>query len=179
MKQKFILNYIKTLATIVIVTALASCASPKITQIDDFQSSPDQPAYTIPSEKELNDLITKYSNIIKFQTLKEVNNKKRKQNKKAITIAWENKSSSEEIEGYKLYFGSAPDQFDGKCLKNVESPIYIPVSALKEPTSPVVTIKKLDSDKCYFAVSSYNKRGESPKSLPIEKITKVNRKKQR
>ena len=174
MKHKFLPTYFKKIATLAIITALASCASPRITKVSDFSTS-EQPAFVIPSEKELNDRIIKYKHIVKFQTLKEVKNKKSKQRKNAIIIAWENKSSLAEVEGYKLYFGSAPNQYDGKCLKKVESPIFIPVSALKEPTSPVVTIKKLDSDKCYFAVSSYNKKGESPMSSPIEKITKSNR----
>jgi len=87
-----------------------------------------------------------------------------------VTLAWKQPEPvmSKKVQGYKIYFGTSPKEYNGNCVDGLVSPINIPATKLDDPLGPAVTIRKLESTKCYFSVASYNEWGESSGSEPIE-----------
>lgn len=127
------------------------------------------------TQKEINILLENYRKYLEFDTIAKTKNIKVTSDKNnKVTIAWEDFKSpmQKKTTGYKLYFGSAPGRYDGKCVKGLESPINIPISLLDKPEKPVVTVTGIEKSICYFAIASYNKWGESALSAPIKRIVK-------
>ena len=91
-----------------------------------------------------------------------------------ITLQWD-ASTSANVAGYKIYYkvDSSEESYDGKGLKEGDSPIMIPLAKLNDTRNPRFTIHGLRKDTMYFfAVTAYSTNGqESPSSNEIKYST--------
>lgn len=91
-----------------------------------------------------------------------------------ITLAWD-ASTSTNLAGYKIYYkvDSLGTSYDGKGLKEGDSPIVIPLAKLNDIRNPRFTIHGLRKNTTYlFAVTAYSTTGEeSPLSNEIKYST--------
>jgi hypothetical protein len=87
-----------------------------------------------------------------------------------ITLQWD-ASTSANLAGYKIYYkvDSSEGSYDGRGLKEGDSPIMIPLTKLNDLRNPRFTIHGLRKDTIYlFAVTAYSITGqESPASNEI------------
>ena len=92
----------------------------------------------------------------------------------AITLQWD-ASTSANLAGYKIYYkvDSLGTYYDGKNLKEGDSPITIPLAQLNDIRNPRFTIHGLRKNTTYlFAVTAYSTTGqESPSSNEIKYST--------
>jgi hypothetical protein len=91
-----------------------------------------------------------------------------------ITLQWD-ASTSANLAGYRIYYkvDSSEDSYDGKGLKEGDSPITIPLAKLNDIKNPRFTIHGLTKNTIYsFAVTAYSTTGqESPSSNEIQYST--------
>ena len=91
-----------------------------------------------------------------------------------ITLRWD-ASTSANLAGYKIYYkvDSSGASYDGKGLKEGDSPIMIPLAKLNDIRNPRITIHGLRKNTTYFfVVIAYSTTGqESPSSNEIKYST--------
>jgi len=79
----------------------------------------------------------------------------------SVTLGW-SANSEPGLAGYKIYYKTEfkTPPYDGKGLNEGDSPINVPLTSLKNPTSPVFTLHGLKSDKTYFfTITAYDRKG--------------------
>ena len=88
------------------------------------------------------------------------------------TLGWNPSPTSQNITGYKLYFGTGSSDYDGECVLNeLGSPAIITMDSLSDPNMPRYTFSDFDKTKeCFFSVSSFSDTLESEKSPEIRFI---------
>ncbi len=164
------MNYCSGIVLCLVFCELSSCSMMGVTNNGkNLDATPNETnSFAI---KDINHLLSTYKNNLEFRTKGDLKNIKSSKVKNSVTISWENVENpmGKQVNGYKLYFGSAPEQYDGSCIEGISSPIIIPRELLKNANEPIVTIKNMSNKICYFAVASYNEWGESVKSTPIKK----------
>ncbi|HLE10158.1 MAG: hypothetical protein A2504_05365 [Bdellovibrionales bacterium RIFOXYD12_FULL_39_22] len=82
------------------------------------------------------------------------------------TIEWDANPEEETISGYKIYFGTEEDNYNGNCVVNgeISSPLVIDVDDLENSNAPAYILEDVRGDiVCYFAVSAF--RGTEESSL--------------
>jgi hypothetical protein len=127
------------------------------------------------TSEELNELVSKAAKeILREFPSTAVRGKEVRRSAIDITLQWD-ASTSANVAGYKIYYkvDSPEGSYDGKGLKEGDSPIVIPLAKLNDIRNPRFTIHGLRKDTIYvFAVTAYSATGqESPSSNEIQYST--------
>lgn len=127
------------------------------------------------TSEELNELVSEAAKkILKEFPSTSVKSKEVQSSEIDITLQWD-ASTSANLAGYKIYYkvDSLGTSYNGKGLKEGDSPIMIPLTQLHDIRNPRFTIHGLRKNTTYlFAVAAYSTNGEeSPLSNTIKYST--------
>ena len=130
------------------------------------------------TSEELNELVSEAAKeILKKFPSTSVKRKEVQRSAIDITLQWD-ASTSANLAGYKIYYklDSSGESYDGKGLKEGDSPIVIPLAKLNDIRNPRFAIHGLRKNTTYlFAVAAYSTSGqESPSSNEIKYSTRHN-----